>query len=69
MLKFAYVGVPKFGVTSAGLVDRTKLPVPVFDAVPVPPYDTGKIPEVILAAFNAVTAVLAEPAASNALVF
>jgi hypothetical protein len=34
-------GVPKFGVVSAGLLDRTTDPVPVEVVVPVPPYATA----------------------------
>jgi hypothetical protein len=33
-------GVPKLGVTKVGLLERTKLPVPVDVVVPVPPYAT-----------------------------
>lgn len=40
------VGVPKAGVTSVGLVDKTTDPVPVLVVTPVPPDATGKVPVV-----------------------
>ena len=39
-------GVPKFGVTSVGLVESTLLPEPVEVVTPVPPEATGKVPVV-----------------------
>jgi hypothetical protein len=41
------VGVPNNGVTSVGLVDNTKLPEPVDDETPVPPFATLSIPDEI----------------------
>ena len=38
-------GVPSAGVTSVGLFDRTKLPVPVEVVTPVPPLATARVPE------------------------
>jgi hypothetical protein len=38
------VGVPKTGVTSVGLVDKTLFPDPVDVVTPVPPFNTGKVP-------------------------
>lgn len=38
------VGVPKTGVVSVGLVDRTTLPVPVLVVTPVPPLATANVP-------------------------
>jgi hypothetical protein len=38
------LGVPKLGVVSVGLVDRTVLPVPVLVVVPVPPLRTARVP-------------------------
>ena len=38
------VGVPKTGVTSVGLVERTLLPEPVEVVTPVPPLATGSVP-------------------------
>jgi len=38
------VGVPKIGVTSVGLVERTLLPEPVEVVTPVPPLATGRVP-------------------------
>ena len=40
------VGVPKAGVISVGLVDKTTDPVPVLVVTPVPPDATGKVPVV-----------------------
>jgi hypothetical protein len=37
-------GVPRFGVTSTGDVDRTAFPVPVDVVTPVPPLVTGSVP-------------------------
>jgi hypothetical protein len=37
-------GVPRIGVVSVGLVDRTTLPLPVEVVTPVPPLSTGKVP-------------------------
>jgi len=36
------VGVPKRGVISVGLVDKTTLPVPVLEVTPVPPEATAR---------------------------
>ena len=38
------VGVPKIGVTSVGLVERTLLPEPVLVVTPVPPLATASVP-------------------------
>jgi len=38
------VGVPKTGVVSVGLVDKTTLPVPVLVVTPVPPLATARVP-------------------------
>jgi hypothetical protein len=38
------VGVPKTGVVSVGLVDKTTLPVPVLVVTPVPPLATPNVP-------------------------
>lgn len=43
-VKVAEVGVPKIGVTSVGLVERTVEPVPVDVVTPVPPLATGNVP-------------------------
>ena len=43
-VKVAEVGVPRTGVTSVGLVERTLAPVPVDVVTPVPPLATGKVP-------------------------
>jgi hypothetical protein len=43
-VKVAEVGVPKTGVTSVGLVDKTVEPVPVDVVTPVPPFATGRTP-------------------------
>jgi hypothetical protein len=44
------VGVPRTGVTSVGLEDRTTLPVPVEVVTPVPPLATGRaVPESVTA--------------------
>lgn len=37
-------GVPRAGVTSVGLVERTLLPEPVDDVTPVPPLATTSVP-------------------------
>jgi hypothetical protein len=37
-------GVPKAGVTSVGLFDRTTEPVPVDEVTPVPPFATARVP-------------------------
>ena len=37
-------GVPRFGVTSVGLFDRTTFVVPVEEVTPVPPLATGSVP-------------------------
>ena len=37
-------GVPIFGVTRVGLVDRTTFPLPVLVVTPVPPLATGRVP-------------------------
>ena len=42
--RFPDVGVPKIGVVSDGLVDKTLLPEPVEEVTPVPPLATGKVP-------------------------
>ena len=42
-------GVPRAGVTSVGLVDKTVLPVPVDDVTPVPPFATAKVPAKVTA--------------------
>jgi hypothetical protein len=52
-VKVTEVGVPKTGVTKVGLLERTKLPVPVDVVVPVPPFATAIVvplqtPEVIV---------------------
>jgi len=38
-------GVPSNGVTSVGLFERTRLPVPVDVETPVPPLATASVPE------------------------
>ena len=38
------VGVPRAGVTSVGLLDRTTEPVPVDVVTPVPPLATARVP-------------------------
>jgi hypothetical protein len=38
------LGVPKFGVTKTGFVDKTTDPVPVDVVTPVPPLATGRVP-------------------------
>ena len=38
------VGVPRAGVTSVGLLDRTTEPVPVDVVTPVPPLATASVP-------------------------
>lgn len=42
-VKVTAVGVPKLGVTSVGLVDKTKLPEPVELVTPVPPCATSMV--------------------------
>ena len=42
LVSVAADGVPRFGVTSAGELERTRLPVPVEVAVPVPPEEAAK---------------------------
>ena len=42
-------GVPKFGVTKVGDVDKTTLPEPVAVVTPVPPLATGSVPEKLVA--------------------
>ena len=44
LVSVTLVGVPKTGVTSVGLVDRTTLPVPVLVVTPVPPLVTASVP-------------------------
>lgn len=44
MARLPEVGVPRIGVTSVGLVERTLLPEPVEVVTPVPPLATGKVP-------------------------
>jgi hypothetical protein len=43
-VRVALEGVPKAGVTSVGLLDRTTFPVPVEEVTPVPPLATGSVP-------------------------
>ena len=43
-VKVAAEGVPRFGVVSTGLVERTTEPVPVEEVTPVPPLATGRVP-------------------------
>lgn len=43
------------GVTNVGLLDRTNDPVPVDVVVPVPPYETAKVPPVIVSVPDPVT--------------
>jgi hypothetical protein len=42
------VGVPKTGVVSVGLVDKTTLPVPVLVVTPVPPLATARVPAKVI---------------------
>jgi hypothetical protein len=44
LVKVPEAGVPKAGVTSEGLLDKTTLPVPVDVTTPVPPFDTARVP-------------------------
>ena len=44
LVSVTLVGVPKTGVTSVGLVDKTTLPVPVLVVTPVPPLATASVP-------------------------
>ena len=44
LVKVPEEGVPKTGVVSVGLVDKTTLPEPVEVVTPVPPLATGKVP-------------------------
>ena len=46
LVNVADVGVPKIGVTSVGLVDKTFDPEPVDVTTPVPPLATGNVPEI-----------------------
>jgi hypothetical protein len=43
-VRVALEGVPRAGVTSVGLLDRTTFPVPVEEVTPVPPLATGSVP-------------------------
>ena len=57
----ADVGVPKIGVTSVGLVDKTTLPVPVLVVTPVPPLATGSVPVTLVVKFVKVVDVVPVP--------
>ena len=41
------LGVPRFGVTSVGLLDSTTFVVPVLVVTPVPPLSTAKVPATV----------------------
>ena len=47
LVKVAAEGVPRFGVVSAGLFDRTTEPVPVDVVTPVPPLATPSVPAIV----------------------
>ena len=51
LVRTANVGIPIFGVIRTGLVFNTTEPVPVDTATPVPPFATGRIPEIFVAVF------------------
>ena len=55
------VGVPKMGVTSVGLVDRTLLPEPVEVVTPVPPLATGNVPVTLVARLTKVVELVPVP--------
>ena len=44
LVRVAALGVPRFGVTSAGLLESTFEPLPVELVTPVPPFATGNVP-------------------------
>jgi hypothetical protein len=48
-VRVALEGVPKAGVTSVGLLDRTTAPVPVDEVTPVPPLATANVPATVTA--------------------
>ena len=50
-------GVPKSGVTKAGELLRTREPEPVLLVVPVPPFETFKIPATVIAPVDPATGV------------
>jgi len=47
LVRVAAEGVPRFGVVSAGLFDRTTEPVPVDVVTPVPPLATPSVPAIV----------------------
>jgi hypothetical protein len=47
LVKVAADGVPKLGVTSVGLVERTTEPDPVLVVTPVPPFATARVPAIV----------------------
>ena len=49
-------GVPKFGVTKVGELDKTTLPVPVEVVTPVPPLATPSVPVILLAGTDELSA-------------
>ena len=49
LVKVTLVGVPRTGVTSVGLVDKTLLPEPVLVVTPVPPFATATVPVTLAA--------------------
>jgi hypothetical protein len=48
LVKVAADGVPRLGVTSVGLVERTTEPDPVLVVTPVPPFATARVPDIII---------------------
>jgi hypothetical protein len=44
LVRVAAEGVPRLGVVSVGLVERTLFPEPVEVVTPVPPFATGNVP-------------------------
>jgi hypothetical protein len=57
------VGVPKIGVTSVGEVESTLLPLPVELVTPVPPFATGRVPEISPTGTDALAVITVVPLA------
>ena len=57
LAKLMVDGVPKFGVTKVGELLRTREPEPVLLVVPVPPFETFKIPATVIAPVDPATGV------------